>query len=686
MKNTRDPTRIETPVTPAITGETHFLNGEARAILPEVPICFQDKRPWTIELWFSADALTDNMTLVAKADEFSLSIDNGRLFAALMGQTTPLKGMLALSIDEFYHVAVIYDGMNMSMLLNGALLAQATTEASPAATGHPIAIGGGFYGQIQGFRAWSMAISSQALSDNQWNDFPPKTLGLLAQLDFTVSPPMDSSGRSVVPKFTGGMKFLSLVPAVVLDANAFCEPYNDYGVNPAGSNLPFSITAWVCPSYIGETMYIFSNGLDETASGMILYVDAHGHLVFQVGAASSPSLISLASLQADAWYYLAVTWANGMGSLYVNGVLDKKEAGMRLDGSMQYGEPLIGAVASEGAELPISCFRGLIQSVAIWKVALTAELVLQYMDVTSNNPQTSDYCVADYELGIEPAQNTITFNPVGLVAGARVDSIPVQPPFGFAASPRCATAVPLQEAGAPGSPPQEEWAKKLGSPEFIDQALKEYEEFLSTLALTDRQREAFLAQFRDKIRGGQGEFLAGRMGGRCRIDRLGNGINRLMYIDHEGEHMVYEGNLSPCVLWCITLIAEILGALLTAFGFAITWTKYLNGFTTFLGTRINNIGIMPQLVALLNAGISANTIYKTMKLLHEFSLLIPLARLSWGLLTKAVSWWTIISVGARILLCFTPIAALEIAWLVAQLAYSVYRIITVWHERPQGCP
>jgi hypothetical protein len=45
----------------------------------------------------------------------------------------------------------------------------------------------------------------------------------------------------------------------------------------------------------------------------------------------------------------------------------------------------------------------------------------------------------------------------------------------------------------------------------------------------------------------------------------------------------------------------------------------------------------------------------------------------------------VLSVGVRLLLMLSPCAPLEVLWLIAQLAYSVYSIYTIVQQRPQGC-
>jgi hypothetical protein len=587
-------------------------------------------------------------------------------------------------------VSVIYDGVNMTLSLDGAQMDQTSVPSSPAASGNPLVIGGGFYGSIQGFRAWSGAVNVNVLSDNQWTDFPSGTAGLLTQLDFTVSPPADSSGQQITPAFAGSFSYVPFVPCGVFETSAFADTYNDGLVNPGGSASPFSINAWVCPQSLGSPMYIFTNGVAESSSGVTLGVNAAGNVELQAGA--SPVLTSQAVLTAGTWVNIAATWSDNVGTLYVNGVQDNSASNMTLGSTLATGEPLVGAIASVGAKLPISSFQGFIQNVNVWNIALTAAQVAQYMTSSLQsvpNPQSDPNCVGAYDFSGPPAQNLVSLNPTGLVAGAALVSCPVTMNAVLAFQQVVSRPASLSSAPHAGQPiPSGPQAVTLSSMGFLQQQLRDFDGFLGTMPLSALQRATFRAQFEAKLRQGQMDFVSGRLKNhlQCRIDQLPNGVNRLVHLAADGEHVVYEGALSDCQLWCIQLVAAVLAALYTAFGFALNYSKWLNGFTTFFGTRINSIGIMPQLAALFRNGVSANNIQQAVQLLQEYSLLVPLAKLSWSLLSASVSWWTVLSVGMRILLIVSPAAPLEVAWFVAQLAYSIYAIQQVVSARPGNCP
>ena len=659
---------------PNHTGVTRFTTSAGAATFATSPISFQNNAPWTIELWCSLDALVDLMPMVSKGAEFTLASKGATLYAALGGQTAPLQSQSLLATSTPYYICVVYDGATMSLYLDGALAAQATTNANPPVSSTPLTIGNGFYGEIQGLRLWTQAMNANILGQNQFNDFPINTANLAAQVDFTVSPPVDSSGHNLVPTLNANAVYVPFVPAGALITNSFCDPYNDGAVNPGGAQQPFSITAWVCPDVNGKLMYVFTNGVEESNSGVTLGIDGAGKLLFQVG--DSAVLSSQATLADGVWVFVAATWSSPNGVLYINANQDSSSSAMTLAGSLASGEPLVGAIASVGAQLPINSFDGQVQSVCVWNIALTAQQVATYLTAS---PQTDPNCVAYYDLSQAPAQNQISFNPLGLVAGAALAPTPVY--SGQQLLARHPTAFATLTPAKPLPP--------VDSQAFLAESEAEFATFMDGFALTDAQRAFFRDLYATRLREGQRDLLAGVTAdmARVRIDARPQGGSRMIYVHPDGaEEILYDGVFDACTLWCIELIVAIVGALWLALGLAYNYSSFLKGMTNFFGTRINAIGIMPQLTALFRNGVSSKAIYAALKLLHEYSLLTSIAKLSYQLIFSSLSWWTILSLGMRIVLLMSPTAALEILWLIAQLAYSIYSINQILGQRPPNCP
>ena len=661
---------------PNHTGVTRFTTSAGAATFATCPISFQNNSAWSIELWCSLDALIDFMPMVSKGTEFTLASKGGILYAALGGQTVPLQSQPLLATGTPYYICLIYDGLTMSLYLDGGLAAQATTNANPPATSSPLTVGKGFYGEVQRLRLWTQAMNANILGQNQFNDFAANTSSLAAQIDFTVSPPTDNSGHNLLPTLNANAVYVPFVPAGVLVTSSFCDPYNDGAVNPGGSQQPFSVAAWICPEVNGSLMYIFTNGVAESNSGMTLGIGEDGKLFFQVG--DGTVLSSQAPLQDGIWVYVAVTWTSPNGVLYINANQDSTSGSMILAGSLASGEPLVGAIASVGAQLPINSFDGQVQSVSVWNIALTAQ---QVSDYGTASPQTDPNCVAYYDLSQAPPQNQISFNPLGLVSGAILAPAPVY--SGGSSLLPATSGQSVTRAATPTAQP----VPAADSEGFTAAVEAQFAAFLESFTLGDEQRTYFRELHATRLHEGRSDFLAGTSDmGRVRIDVLAEGKARMTYLHPDGtEEIISDGLFDECTLWCIELVTAIVGALWLALGLAFNYSKFLNGMTNFFGTRINSIGIMPQLVAAFGNGVTGQSIYTGLKLLFEYSLLTSIAKLSGQLIFSSLSWWTLLSLGMRIVLLMSPTAVLEILWLVAQLAYSIYSINELLQQRPAGC-
>ncbi|HVR97361.1 MAG TPA: LamG domain-containing protein [Thermoanaerobaculia bacterium] len=650
------------------SGVTSFDLGTGTISLgPLSSISFQGTNAWSIELWVYLDALVDQMTLVSRAGEFQLQTQGAGLSAARTGQHAPVTADNVLTAGAWYHIAVTFDGTTMSLYVNGAFASSSIDPGTGVApTGSPMLLGGGFYGQIDSARFWSIGVTPANIGNNQWQDYPSGTKGLVAQMDFSQNPPVDTSGNSVEATFTAGVDYLTFIPAVAFTGNGFCDPYNDEAVNPAGAAADFTVMGWICPTGIGEPMAIFTNGAQEAKAGMSLMMTSSGSLEFQVG--TSPALTSSAVLQESGWYHAAATWTTaGSGALFINGTLNASATGMSLAGTQAVGAPLLGAIPSVSAQLPVESFQGFIQTLSVWSGALSASGIQTYM---SQDPILATGCIADYNLATFPPQNTISLNPVGLVAGAQLtvqDTLTLENLA--AARPRPLVDLEPQPNGVR----LEHLSESDLSPEFRQSLTDGYSEWLRGLKLGEDVEAQMIALFRGNL------------------DRAVEDIRRGTYrggLPSLTERQT-EISLDPCNQWIIQMIGTLALAIYAALGFMrpANTQKWTDGFTTLLGTRINSIGLGPQLVVVFNSGINSTSIYNALRLLWDYSLVFPSLKVIWSLTWGSFGIWTMLSVAARVALLLNPASAtLEIAWFCAQIAYSIYSVQNVWNQRPANCP
>ncbi|NIG56180.1 LamG domain-containing protein [Chitinophaga sp. Cy-1792] len=655
---------------------SNFVSGQGYYSCGTMPSFLQNR--WTIEIWCYLDALVDEMTLVSKQGEFTLTTQNTNIAAAFAGNGPTITATNVLQEHTWYLVSISFDGSAMTIYLNGVRLIQASGLTPPAATDNNWVIGGDFYGQIDTCRLWSTVLTPYQISNNQWTNYPAATSYLEAQFDMSVMPAQDTSGNNVsITPAGNGIEFNTLVPAVSFNGTAFCDPYDDQNIIPSGTT-DFSVMATINPQYLPEPPYntnaaddnmiIISNGTDVSPDGFILSVNAAGNVVFQLGNATP--LISNTMLNADTWYHLAAIWTadTQTADIYINGIFDSSVANLPAPG-MQ-GAVLIGAIDSVAADMAISGFQGYIQYVSLWNEAISESQILADIQ---NGPQFSAMtnCLAYYDLSALPAQNLITLNPVGLVSGA---SYAMQQSIGTISNSGALSAVhPVTEPSTEG---------KIMDASLVQAVMEDFELFAIKRGIQGDRLDAMKSLAISNL---QSSSSTNAM--RFSIETGDNAMKRLRLHHADGQsEIVYEAQISDCTMALIMLITQLIGGLVTAFGLVYESSSFAKGMTSYLGSRINTIGLGPQLTAIFSGGtVSITKIFNALKLLREYSLLVPLAKFSWQLLSNSLSWWTVISLGARIVLIFSPAGPAEAVWFAAQLAKSLYDITSAVNQYLTDC-
>lgn len=147
---------------------------------------------WSVEGWFNSD-ITSTSVLMAQVNGSSSSIGrtyfriaNGKLETYLGG--SKITGTTSLSTDEWYHVALTYDGTTLKLYLNG-LLELSKTMTIPTCDGD-LVIGASkgltvhFDGKMDEWRFWSTTRTQAELQDNMYASLDEGDTGLLAYYDF----------------------------------------------------------------------------------------------------------------------------------------------------------------------------------------------------------------------------------------------------------------------------------------------------------------------------------------------------------------------------------------------------------------------------------------------------------------------------------------------------------------------
>ncbi|MCW3462986.1 LamG domain-containing protein [Chitinophaga nivalis] len=167
---------------------------------------FGGHQPYTVEGWFNPAASTDMAVILSFAKDWQwqyyIQYDktNSRIIAKRNTDSQEIYSKEQITEGRFYHFAISYNGDSkmMRLYVNGNLQ---TAEYFPAPVasidqGKLLIGGNGFTGYFQNVRLWKACLEQSELRQWMLNDVitDPR---LVANFDFTVTPPIDSMGHAI---------------------------------------------------------------------------------------------------------------------------------------------------------------------------------------------------------------------------------------------------------------------------------------------------------------------------------------------------------------------------------------------------------------------------------------------------------------------------------------------------------
>ena len=140
----------------------------------------------------------------------------------------------------------------------------------------------------------------------------------------------------------------------------------------------FSIEIWVKPNSVSGTQTIFSKrNANNLTAGYDLKLTG-SKISFNWN--TSGKIVSPYDISTDRWYHIAVTFNSGTYRLYIDGIEVKNDSGA-LPGTNSF-DCILGAMDQTGNQLnkPVNHFKGWMDELRIWNVALTPEQLHQMMN------------------------------------------------------------------------------------------------------------------------------------------------------------------------------------------------------------------------------------------------------------------------------------------------------------------
>jgi hypothetical protein len=371
--------------------------------------------PFTLEAWVKPEAAGQSDPIFAKTEaDGTLSY----LLYSANGEGKPQAtitdgadhwsvptGTEALPQDAWSHLAVVSDGEDTRLFVNGKVVA---TEPSytPQGTEAPLRIGGieawGHYfdGTIDNIRIFDRALSAGEVTKGSEESVPPAPGPPIAAYSF-------EEGEGAVANDSAGAHDGTLHGAEWTEAGKFggalrFDPASSARLTiPASPELnlsgPFTLEAWVKPEAAGQSDPIFAKTeADGTLSYLLYSANGEGkpQATITDGADHWSVPTGTEALPQDAWSHLAVVSDGEDTRLFVNGKVVATEPSYTPQGTEA---PLrIGGIEAWG-----HYFDGTIDEVRIYDRVLSAT-ELTKDSVTSLPPNT--------QLVTKPAGSTNNVN------------------------------------------------------------------------------------------------------------------------------------------------------------------------------------------------------------------------------------------------------------------------------------
>jgi hypothetical protein len=653
-------------------------------------ISFDGNHSFSFAGWFQITGVQPSGFIVSKGGEFVLGLNEGVLYAQLAGQVAQTTASFELDSD-WHFLAVTFassgsQGGTLTLYMDGAQAGQSVlNNVGTSNQGNPLKIGENLYINVWSLCAYTTALSPSAVIPT-WQPVTSGS-GLVASYGFMQAPPSDLSGNNNPISFSPGAVEQITTPGVNLQNIAYCSVSPLDGVNPGGSgNDAYTIQAWIYPEQAVGPQYVFSNGLVDT-SAVSLYLTAGsspGQLVLNAGHGSTVLSGGSVPLNVNTWSNVAVTYDGQTLTLFVNGqsVVNVASGSMT---PVTQSNPLLGAGNQSAFPSTTGFFQGVIQSVDVWNVALSATQLTTYM---LSEPYGQTGCLAIYTLS-DSAINGITGSPVAFYNGAVLDALTIQVPTQIdqmyetakqlkaaTATPEALRSVPTSATGVVVEPLTDDQLKR---------AIEVFDEmFPTSLDAETRKtmREMFVSGITEANQAvASGKPLPGS------ITHRREGDDYVFYHHHaEGAEECLRlpaADVDQCKAWFVSIIATMIVGFLGVFSVPFTTSRV----TAAVARLLNNTRIGQAIAQVLNEEVTSRTIIRAVVVIFTAGSLTSLI----SDILADLSWWDFFFVVGGVILQFieimfpNPSSALFYGLILVRMAAMVVQVNSIIMQKPTGC-
>jgi hypothetical protein len=347
------------------TGYLSFANNTAFDLSTGAP-------DWTIETWFYTTTLGVQQTIVQKdgvsgsrQSQYMIYITAGNLITVLLSPATGPSGHQiftgsAVTLNTWYHVAAVRSGSNITLFLNGVIVAGPTalsitmgnnTGALTVGTNSPGA--SYFAGYISNLRiVKGTAVYTAAFTPNT---SPLTAITNTSLLTCQSNRFIDNSSNAFIPTATGlpivqrfsPFNLSSSYIRAIYGGSGYFDGNGDYLSTPTTAPFQlgtgdFTFEAWIYlnTATTGTDYRIFTAWGGGADSYQFYLRTTNLRFIWQIFNQNSPDVAALA-ITPFTWTHIAVCRASGSIKTFINGVLQDTTSGT--NSANTGASPAIGA-------------------------------------------------------------------------------------------------------------------------------------------------------------------------------------------------------------------------------------------------------------------------------------------------------------------------------------------------------
>ncbi len=370
--------------------------------IPDLSI--NGSKPFTVEIFFGLLNINSKAALYRQEGVFEIGVDEGCIYFESVGFCsfkTDSSGVI-LSPNQFYSIAVVYDGTNISLFIQGYKILTKLKGSIIAANNNYYDIGKSHDGYITTIRVMDIALDDAKILTDAANPLQ-NSANCVAWLDFSDRQPVDHSKNnlSIWP-------INSISPIVNLVA---CTEFMGTGCCLAENSLKnlssYTILGKIYPFYNNKVnMCVYYNAKDDKTGGFQILLHKNGNNNFNlVFSAGTTSITSAHEIETDYWFDFAVTISGTNVTLYVDGVQDTSGTITTPLSGREYS--IIGTKYMDGRPDYTMSFQGYMDYIAEFEDVLTLQQINEYIE---NPPFIFDKKILSNMYMSDPYPNDIVYD------------------------------------------------------------------------------------------------------------------------------------------------------------------------------------------------------------------------------------------------------------------------------------